>query len=183
MEPQPLTPEQKVKVKKAKLILWLGLGAIMLIGLLIVFYFVFVNKVVAPTVKTNTTVNTATGPALALTIDELLKDPPAYNGQNVCLTGWYSFGFESTVMVPVSHVLTLDDGRKQIDHLGWRSYTVWVDVAVPGIDAVCSQSVSNSNTTGSCILEEKSVCGVFKIAAMNNTAGYGHLGAYPYALQ
>lgn len=58
MEPSSLTPEQTKRIKKAKLILWLGLGGIVLIGLIIIFYFVFANKAVAPTVNGN--VNTAT---------------------------------------------------------------------------------------------------------------------------
>jgi hypothetical protein len=53
MEPSSLTPEQKAKIKKAKIILWLGLGVIMLAGLIIVFYFVFVRTAVAPTVNGN----------------------------------------------------------------------------------------------------------------------------------
>jgi len=50
---QLLTPDQQKQVKKAKLILWLGLSVIMLAGLIVVFYLVFVNKAVAPTVNGN----------------------------------------------------------------------------------------------------------------------------------
>lgn len=55
MDNQPtLTPEQKANVKKAKIILWLGLGGIMLVGLITVCYFVFVPKVQAPTINKTT---------------------------------------------------------------------------------------------------------------------------------
>ncbi len=61
MDIQPLNPEQTKKIQKAKLILWLGLSAIMLIGMLIVFYFMLAQKAVAPTLNenTNTELNTA----------------------------------------------------------------------------------------------------------------------------
>lgn len=65
MDTQPqFTPEQKAKVKKAKIILWLGITTIIVIGLLIAVYFVFVREAVAPTVNdtdsNQTAVNTNT---------------------------------------------------------------------------------------------------------------------------
>jgi hypothetical protein len=68
VNPQTLTPEQKQRIKKAKIILWLGLGGIMLIGLVIIFYFVFANKAEAPVVNGNT--NTSANTNLAVNVSE-----------------------------------------------------------------------------------------------------------------
>lgn len=62
MDQQPLTPEQQKKVKKAKITLWLGIAVIVVIGLLIIVYFVFLKESSVEntnTANTNTTVDTS----------------------------------------------------------------------------------------------------------------------------
>ncbi|MDP2684669.1 MAG: hypothetical protein Q8P20_06545 [bacterium] len=45
METQPLTPEQQKQIKKTKIKMWIGLVLIIVVGLTIAVYFVFINPI------------------------------------------------------------------------------------------------------------------------------------------
>ncbi len=55
-QPQQPTPDQQKQVKKAKRILWFGLISIVVVGLAIAVYFVFINPIERDIISTNTNI-------------------------------------------------------------------------------------------------------------------------------
>ncbi|MBU0598573.1 hypothetical protein KKF61_06335 [Patescibacteria group bacterium] len=172
-----LSPDQQQQVKKAKRTLWVGIIGIVVIGLAIAVYFMFLkdstNTVVNNTNNvTKQNINQVSGSAIDVL--EAFADPEKYHNQKVCLTGYYQASFEFSAMGATFN--EDENGFTSLEVLPDNTNVVWINVATPRYE--CPEY---SDRTKACV-QEMTLCGVFKIKG-NGEVGFGHLGAYQYVLE
>ncbi len=166
--PQLHKPAPDPQVKRTIWIMWIGIAAIIAIGLLVAVYFIFVQPAEAPTKNSTNEAAAANQEAEAgelADIPQIFADPDAYHDQEVCLTGYYQQTEDFSGMAASAIVDT--DGNEVLEHDADLSNVVWIDAPV------------QDYTCGGCVLITE-ICGIFQ--ARQGKAGFGPDGAYQYRL-
>lgn len=118
----------------------------------------------------NTSANSNTNSSSqSLSISTVTSMPDKYDGQYVCLTGWYQSSFEFTALAESYRLVA---GEKVL-----AAPYVWFEGNVPASSLTCTTSSAGQQTCQGVI----TVCGDFRYAPAGQT-GFGHTNAYRYEL-
>ncbi|MFA6553496.1 MAG: hypothetical protein WCT27_03640 [Patescibacteria group bacterium] len=131
---------------------------------------------------TNGCLGSATNTEQVITVSEAVVSPNDFKNKDICLSGYYSVSFESSILVPITEVTVLADGSQKINQTNWRDFTVWIGKSVPGIGSDCDIPVDSNSTQDRNCSKETVICGNFSVASPE-TAGFGHLGGYRFKLE
>ena len=108
--------------------------------------------------------------SVTLAVADLLAQANRYNGQQLCVSGYYETTFEFSALSASFH---LDDKqRRQID----KPY-IWVETSVPRTQLQCLEPSQGLYCFGAV-----TICGLFEVAPAGDK-GFGQLGLYRYQLR